>query len=126
VVLAEVARPALFFCSAAAIRPSLDHHPPCPPAREASLLRSTIADTDLLFVSPDRSAEVQRLVETGWLADITPTGPARRHAAPVVFVPDEDRDPFAWQRIPSRAWTIMRTGLRPGPRDGGVPGPVLV
>ena len=123
---APVAELGLIICTDDANRNYLDQHAPYPHAREVSLLRSTIEDTELLFVSTDRSAEVQRLVETGWLADITPTGPARRHAAPVVFVPDEDRDPFAWQRIPSRAWTIMRTGLRPGPRDGGVPGPVLV
>ncbi|UVI34496.1 primosomal protein N' [Brevibacterium spongiae] len=116
----------LIICTDDANRSYLDQHAPYPHAREVSLLRSTIEDTELLFVSTDRSAEVQRLVEIGWLSDITPTGPARRHAAPVVFVPDEDRDPFAWQRIPSRAWQIMRTALRPRPRDGGVPGPVLV
>jgi primosomal protein N' (replication factor Y) len=116
----------LIICTDDANRNYLDQHAPYPHAREISLLRSTIEDTELLFVSTDRSAEVQRLVEIGWLADITPTGPARRHGAPVVFVPDEDRDPFAWQRIPSRAWQIMRTALHPRPRDGGVPGPVLV
>jgi primosomal protein N' (replication factor Y) len=116
----------LIICTDDANRNYLDQHAPYPHAREVSLLRSTIEDTELLFVSTDRSAEVQRLVEIGFLADITPTGPARRHAAPVVFVPDEDRDPFAWQRIPSRAWQIMRTALHPRPRDGGVPGPVLV
>ncbi|MGC3021085.1 MULTISPECIES: primosomal protein N' [unclassified Brevibacterium] len=116
----------LIICTDDANRNYLDQHAPYPHAREVSLLRSTIEDTELFFVSTDRSAEVQRLVEIGWLADITPTGPARRHSAPLVFVPDEDRDPFAWQRIPSRAWQIMRTALRPRPRDGGVPGPVLV
>src|SRR5699024_5752106 len=146
---APVAELGLIICTDDANRNYLDQHAPYPHAREVSLLRSTIEDTELLFVSTDRSAEVQRPLATGWRgditptgpaprpeglllaapgwrADLTPTGPARRHAAPVVFVPDEDRDPFAWQRIPSRAWTIMRTGLRPGPRDGGVPGPVLV
>ncbi|WP_209324816.1 primosomal protein N' [Brevibacterium renqingii] len=116
----------LIICTDDANRNYLDQHAPYPHAREVSLLRSTIEDTELLFVSTERSAEVQRLAEIGWLADITPTGPARRNAAPVVHVPDEDRDPFAWQRIPSRAWQIMRTALRPRPRDGGVPGPVLV
>ncbi|WP_166972073.1 primosomal protein N' family DNA-binding protein [Brevibacterium atlanticum] len=116
----------LIICTDDANRNYLDQHAPYPHAREVSLLRSTIEDTELLFVSTDRSAEVQRLVEIGWLADLTPGGPLRRRAAPVVFVPDEDRDPFAWQRIPSRAWQIMRTALHPRPRDGGVPGPVLV
>ncbi|WP_181273470.1 primosomal protein N' [Brevibacterium oceani] len=116
----------LIICTDDANRNYLDQHAPYPHAREVSLLRSTIEDTELLFVSTDRSAEVQRLVEIGWLSDLTPGGPIRRHAAPVVFVPDEDRDPFAWQRIPSRAWQIMRTALHPRPRDGGVPGPVLV
>ncbi|MGO3181119.1 MAG: primosomal protein N', partial [Brevibacterium linens] len=123
---APVADLGLIICTDDANLNYLDQHAPYPHAREVCLLRSTIEDTELLFVSTDRSAEVQRLVEIGWLADVTPVGPARRHAAPVVFVPDEDRDPFAWQRIPSRAWQIMRTALRPRPRDGGVPGPVLV
>lgn len=116
----------LIICTDDSNRNYLDQHAPYPHAREISLLRSTIEDTELLFVSTDRSAEVQRLVEIGWLSDLTPIGPARRHAAPVVYVPDDDRDPFAWQRIPSRAWQIMRTALHPRPRDGGVPGPVLV
>ncbi|WP_166824539.1 primosomal protein N' family DNA-binding protein [Brevibacterium limosum] len=123
---APVADLGLIICTDDANLNYLDQHAPYPHAREVCLLRSTIEDAELLFVSTDRSAEVQRLVEIGWLADATPIGPARRHAAPVVFVPDEERDPFAWQRIPSRAWQIMRTALRPRARDGGVPGPVLV
>ncbi|MCD1284989.1 MULTISPECIES: primosomal protein N' [unclassified Brevibacterium] len=104
----------------------LDQHAPYPHAREVSLLRSTIESCGVFFVSTDRSAEVQRLVEIGWLSDITPGGPPRRSAAPLVFVPDEDRDPFAFQRIPSRAWQIMRSALRPGPKDTHAAGPVLV
>lgn len=104
----------------------LDQHAPYPHAREVTLLRSTIESCGLLFVSTDRSAEVQRLVDIGWLSDITPGGPPRRSASPLVFVPDEDRDPFAFQRIPSRAWQIMRSALRPGPKDTHAAGPVLV
>ncbi|MDN6528528.1 MAG: primosomal protein N' [Brevibacterium sp.] len=104
----------------------LDQHAPYPHAREVCLLRSTIETTGLLFVSTDRSAEVQRLVEVGWLRDATLTGPERREGAPRVFVPDEERDPFAWQRIPSRAWQLMRGALRPGAKDTNAVGPVLV
>lgn len=104
----------------------LDQHAPYPHAREVCLLRSTIEDTGLLFASTDRSAEIQRLVEVGWLRDATPTGPDRREGAPRVFVPDEERDPFAWQRIPSRAWQLMRGALRPGSKDTNALGPVLV
>ena len=104
----------------------LDQHAPYPHAREVSLLRSAIESTGLLFVSTDRSPEVQRLVEIGWLRDFSPTGPDRRGGSPVVFVPDEERDPFAWQRIPSQAWQLMRKALRPGPKDTNEPGPVLV
>lgn len=104
----------------------LDQHAPYPHAREVCLLRSTIETTGLLFVSTDRSAEIQRLVEVGWLRDSTPTGPERREGAPRVFVPDEERDPFAWQRIPSRAWQLMRGALRPGTKDTNAVGPVLV
>ncbi|SMX74274.1 replication restart DNA helicase PriA [Brevibacterium sp. 239c] len=104
----------------------LDQHAPYPHAREVCLLRSTIDSTGLLFVSTDRSAEIQRLVEVGWLHDATPTGPERREGAPRVYVPDEERDPFAWQRIPSRAWQLMRGALRPGTKDTNAVGPVLV
>ncbi|MCF2571493.1 primosomal protein N' [Brevibacterium sp. UCMA 11754] len=104
----------------------LDQHAPYPHAREVCLLRSTIDTTGLLFVSTDRSAEIQRLVEVGWLRDATPTGPERREGAPRVYVPDEERDPFAWQRIPSRAWQLMRGALRPGAKDSNAVGPVLV
>ena len=122
---APVADLGLIICTDDANLNFLDQHAPYPHAREVCLLRSTIEDTELFFVSTDRSAEVQRLVEIA--AGRRHTGrPGQGHAAPVVFVPDEERDPFAWQRIPSRAWQIMRTALRPRPRDGGVPGPVLV
>lgn len=104
----------------------LDQHAPYPHAREVCLLRSTIDTTGLLFVSTDRSAEIQRLVEIGWLREGSPTGPDRREGAPRVFVPDEERDPFAWQRIPSRAWQLMRGALRPGRKDTNAVGPVLV
>ncbi|MDN5587487.1 MAG: primosomal protein N', partial [Brevibacterium sp.] len=104
----------------------LDQHAPYPHAREVCLLRSTIDTTGLLLVSTDRSAEIQRLVEIGWLREGSPTGPDRREGAPRVFVPDEERDPFAWQRIPSRAWQLMRGALRPGRKDTNAVGPVLV
>src|SRR5699024_11322638 len=100
---APVAELGLIICTDDANRNYLDQHAPYPHAREVSLLRSTIDDTELLFVSTDRSAEVQRLVETGWLADFTPTVPARRHAAPLVFVPAEHKLPFSGLRSPSRA-----------------------
>lgn len=104
----------------------LDQHAPYPHAREVSLLRSANESTGLLFVSTDRGPEIQRLVEIGWLRDFSPNGPDRRGGSPVVFVPDEERDPFAWQRIPSQAWQLMRKALRPGPKDTNEPGPVLV
>ncbi|RBP61593.1 replication restart DNA helicase PriA [Brevibacterium sanguinis] len=115
----------------------LDQHAPYPHAREVCLLRSSLESTGLLFVSTDRSPEVQRLVEIGWLTDISPTRPDRRAGSPLVLVPDEDRDPDAWQRIPSRAWQLMRSALDParssrrpgtsGPSaEAPRPGPVLV
>ncbi|WP_309130143.1 primosomal protein N' [Brevibacterium sp.] len=104
----------------------LDQHAPYPHAREVCLLRSAQEETGLLFVSADRSPEVQRLSEIGWLRDVSPTGPQRRSGAPLVFVPDEDRDPFAWQRIPSRAWDLMQSALKPKRGSTDSPGPVLV
>ena len=49
---------------------------------------------------------------------------AEREVDSTFVVPDEERDPYAWQRIPTRAWDIMRAALKP--RDGSAPGPVLV
>lgn len=114
----------VIICTDDANQNYLDQHAPYPHAREVCLLRSNLEDTGLLFVSTDRSAEVERLVEIGWLTDISPSATERRAASPRVVVPDEDRDPYAWQRIPSRAWEIMRHALHP--RGDEAAGPVLV
>ena len=91
----------LIICTDDANRNYLDQHAPYPHAREVSLLRSTIEDTELFFVSTDRSAEVQRLVEIGWLADITPTGPARRHSAPSSSSPTKTATPWPGSASPA-------------------------
>ena len=114
----------VIICTDDANQNYLDQHAPYPHAREVCLLRSNLEDTGLLFVSTDRSAEVERLVEIGWLTDISPSATERRATSPRVVVPDEDRDPYAWQRIPSRAWEIMRHALHP--RGDEAAGPVLV
>ncbi|EKU47941.1 MULTISPECIES: primosomal protein N' family DNA-binding protein [Brevibacterium] len=114
----------LIICTDDADQSYLDQHAPYPHAREVCLLRSNLEDTGLLFVAFDRSAEVERLVEIGWLSDVSPAANARRAGSPRVLVPDEERDPYAWQRIPSRAWEIMRQALRP--RGDETAGPVLV
>ena len=114
----------VIICTDDANQSYLDQHAPYPHAREVCLLRSNLEDTGLLFTSFDRSAEVERLVEIGWLTDVSPAATERRASSPRVLVPDEERDPYAWQRIPSRAWEIMRSALRP--RGEGTAGPVLV
>lgn len=115
----------------------LDQHAPYPHAREVCLLRSTQENTGMMFLSTDRSPEIQRLVDIGWLQETSPARAARRSGAPLVFVPDEDRDIDAGQRIPSRAFDLMRNALNPrtssrtaGDQAAGAtahtPGPVLI
>lgn len=111
----------------------LDQHAPYPHAREVCLLRSNLQNTGLLFLSSSRSPEIQRLCEIGWLAEASPDPARRRAGAPLVFVPDEERDAFAWQRIPSRAFALIQQALRPRAPKGSRgneatarPGPVLI
>ncbi len=93
-------------------------HAPYWHTREVAALRAHRQRCALLFAAHGRTAEVQQLVERGWLGSISappqqlrPLVAAIRSTAPV-----SDRDPFAEvSRIPKDTFTIIRNGLTSGP-----------
>nr|MBP6043417.1 hypothetical protein [Rhodoluna sp.] len=72
-------------------------------ARDVALLRQTIDNCDLLFVSHSRSCEVQRLVEMNYLTETT-----NRFAAPSVAFDESD------SRVPTLAWQVIREATNSG------------
>lgn len=95
-------------------------------AREVVLERARQAGAAVLCAGPSRSVAVQRLVESGWLLEMSALRPARREAGPRVVASADSweaaRDPFARRaRLPHAAWEAARTAL-----TGPAPGPVLV
>ena len=94
---------------------------PYPHARDAAALRASTQPCALLFASYARSCEVERWIESGWLAALAaPAGAVRRECALVRVAADSDealrRDPLADAvRIPRRAFETIRAGLASGP-----------
>ena len=66
-------------------------------ARDVALLRQSIENCDLQFVSHARSCEVQRLVEMKYLTEAT-----NKFAAPSVAYDDSQ------SRVPTLAWQVIR------------------
>ena len=73
-------------------------------SREAALIRQTQSGCDLLIASHSRSAEVQRLIDIGYLVDETVA-----FARPAIAVSDEG------YRIDGLAYKTIREGLTKGP-----------
>jgi primosomal protein N' (replication factor Y) len=100
-------------------------------AREVLLLRATQTGAAALFASPARSAEAERLVLTGWAAEISADRSQLRHRAPWVRAvaddPTSSHDPNHAARIPHLAWEVAKKALATGPvlvqvaRTGFVP-----
>ncbi|WP_183086004.1 primosomal protein N' [Propionibacterium australiense] len=94
---------------------------PYPHARDIAALRASTQPCALLLASHARSSEVERWVESGWLAALaSPPGVVRRGCALVRVAADSDealrRDPLAGAvRIPRRAFETIRAGLASGP-----------
>lgn len=82
--------------------------------RDAALLRQEQQQCSLVFMSHSRSTEVQRLVEVGWLAAISPGGIRPPKVIPTANQESQDRL-AALARIPSSAWKAARAGLDEGP-----------
>lgn len=89
-------------------------------AREVLLLRCGIENAGLLLAAPGRSAEAQRLIRSGWAAELVAERKLlRAHAPRVIAASDEfeaDRDPMLHAaRLPAAAWREAKAALAHGP-----------
>lgn len=88
--------------------------------RDVLLMRAELEGAAMLLSSFARTAEAQRLVDTGWAHAIQADRTEVRRATPrVVHATDAyqmERDPLAAQaRIPHAAWAAAQAGLKHGP-----------
>ncbi len=93
-------------------------HAPYWHAREVVALRAHQAGCALLLAAHSRTAEIQQLVQRGWLAELQlGPKPTRRIAAAVRTAgPENSRDPLATvARLPHDAFGVVRAGLAAGP-----------
>ncbi len=90
-----------------------EQHAPGVHARDLALLRHDDSGCSLVLAAHTRSAEVQRLVELGYLTAITPARAARRRIRPTAQATGGD-DPGARARIPSMAWRAATEALAEG------------
>lgn len=89
---------------------------PYPHAREVAALRAHLAGCGLLLAARSRTAEVQRLVSTGWLHPIQLTPTDTRAACAAIRVTADDE-----LRLPPEVFTTIRAGLAHGPVLVSVP-----
>ncbi|WP_051297704.1 hypothetical protein [Brevibacterium album] len=95
---------------------------PYPHVREVCLLRVRLTEAGLLMLGSDRTVEVQRLAETGWLASLEDGRAERRERAPLVLIPRADS---AQERMPREVFEVIRDALGRTRREVAE-GPVLV
>lgn len=94
---------------------------PYPHTREAAALRASLERTGLLLAGYARTAEVQALVERGWVAPLDRPGLETRRLGPAVRIAADhdlalDRDPDARAaRLPHDTFGVIRAGLAQGP-----------
>jgi len=81
-------------------------------ARDAALLRHEDEGSTLLLAGHTRSTDAQRLVERGWMADITA---ARRITPQVRLSTPQELEQLGRQRVPSSAFATARTASAEGP-----------
>lgn len=96
-------------------------------ARDVALLRQEQQGCALVLIAHARSTEVERLVEVGWLTEVTPPPKLAPKIIPTVLQLGGER--LAQQaRIPPGAWQAARQALEHGPvlvqvaRPGFAPG----
>jgi primosomal protein N' (replication factor Y) (superfamily II helicase) len=95
-------------------------HAPYPHVREVLALRSELEGAAALFGGLVRTAEVERMVQTGWARSLQAPPATLRAGAPRVLVAGEghepERDPAADSaRLPSLAWRTAAKALDDGP-----------
>jgi len=92
----------------------VEQHAPGVHTRDLALLRQEHAQCALVFAGHAPSADVQRLLELGWLTALAPSPDARRRITPTAHQvgsePSADR-----ARIPSSAWQTASRALESGP-----------
>jgi primosomal protein N' (replication factor Y) len=93
---------------------------PYPHVRDVLTLRARLAGCAALLGGHTRTAEVQRLVETGWARAIEAGSSVVRRRAPRVLLAGEgheqERDAAAASaRLPSLAWRTAKAALEHGP-----------
>jgi len=80
-------------------------------ARDAALLRQEDEGSALLLVGHTRSTEAERLVQHGWLTEITAT----RRRTPRVLLSTPQELEHTTQRVPSSAFAAARAAAGEGP-----------
>ncbi|MET1052519.1 MAG: primosomal protein N' [Mycetocola sp.] len=83
-------------------------------ARDAALIRQEQSGAALIFAGHTRSADVQRLVDIGWLTPVAPERTATPRVVVTAKADHEDAGAVA-ARIPSMAWRQAKEGLASGP-----------
>lgn len=94
--------------------------------RDVALLRRSLSGGGLLFLGAGRSVAVQRLVDAGWVAELSVARARRRQVGALVIATADSwesaRDPYARRaRLPHTAWATARSALTS--HDAG---PVLI
>ncbi|GAA2994721.1 primosomal protein N' (replication factor Y) [Microbacterium terrae] len=80
-------------------------------ARDAALLRQELDGTALVFAGHTRTADVERLVQLGWVREIAAT----RRRSPRVVLSATREGENRGQRVPSAAFAAAREALADGP-----------
>ena len=95
-------------------------------ARDAALVRQEQQGGALVIAGHTRTTDVQRLVEVGWLTELTPERPRRVKVIPTAHATGASAEDHA--RIPSLAWREAAAATKTGPvlvqvaRPGYAPG----
>ncbi|WP_104192777.1 hypothetical protein [Cryobacterium sp. Y82] len=82
--------------------------------RDAALVRQQDSDCGLVLLGHSRSVETQRLVELGYLAEVSPAADRHPRIIPTDYQSEPDQQARV-ARIPSAAWQAAREALAHGP-----------
>jgi primosomal protein N' (replication factor Y) len=88
---------------------------PYPHARDVSLMRAHQQGCGLLVAGFARTAEVQRLVRTGWAGQIRADREHVRRRAPALAVATDQRAGLPGRRLPEEVFSVVRRALVHGP-----------
>ncbi len=80
-------------------------------ARDAALVRQELEGSALVFAGHTRTTDVERLVQLGWVRDLS----AQRRESPTVVLSATHEGESRGARVPSAAFAAAREALRHGP-----------